>query len=200
MSRTPLFAAVKRAFAQASHENGIAFPRSSALTRRHLLRLSAAAAGAAALLPITDWSAYAKKQERHKKPKPQSVAIVGGGVAGLTAAYRLHAAGASPVLFEASNRWGGRMFTQYDFYKGMFCELGGEFVDTDHEDLQKLASEVGVEMQNLTTTAATISISSRECSTDMIDPAKKSGAFAPIAKRIAKDAVKLPAMRVGSTG
>ena len=32
------------------------------------------------------------------------------------------------------------MFTQYDFYKGMFCELGGEFVDTGHEDLQKLGS------------------------------------------------------------
>jgi monoamine oxidase len=55
--------------------------------------------------------------------------------------------GAKPVLFEASNRWGGRMFTQYDFYKGMFCELGGEFVGTGHEDLQNLASEVGVEMQ-----------------------------------------------------
>ena len=37
------------------------------------------------------------------------------------------------------------MFTQYDFYKGMFCELGGELVDTGHEDLQKLAAEVGVE-------------------------------------------------------
>ena len=43
------------------------------------------------------------------------------------------------------------MFTQYDFYKGMFCELGGELVDTNHEDLQKLGSELGVEMQKLTT-------------------------------------------------
>src|SRR5512143_1779389 len=86
MSRTRLFAVVNRALAQASHESGIVFLRSSALTRRSLLRLSAAAAGAAALLPVTDWSAYAKKPERHKKPKPQTVAIVGGGVAGLTAA------------------------------------------------------------------------------------------------------------------
>jgi len=73
-------------------------------------------------------SAYAKK------PGPSSIAIVGGGVAGLTAAYRVQQHGAKPVLFEASNRWVGRMFTQYDFYKGMFCELGGEFVDTAHED------------------------------------------------------------------
>jgi NADPH-dependent glutamate synthase beta subunit-like oxidoreductase len=80
-----------------------------------MLRLSAAAAGAAALAPIPDWSAYAKEPERHKGPVPKTVAIVGGGVAGLTAAYRLQAAGASPVVFEASNRWGGRMYTQYDF-------------------------------------------------------------------------------------
>jgi hypothetical protein len=36
------------------------------------------------------------------------------------------------------------MFTQYDFYKGMFCELNGEFVDTAHEDLQTLGKELGV--------------------------------------------------------
>ncbi|MFZ2019034.1 MAG: NAD(P)/FAD-dependent oxidoreductase [Methyloceanibacter sp.] len=194
MSRTPLFAAVKRALAHASHEHGVVFPRSSALTRRSLLRLSAAAASAAALAPVGDWSAYAKQKERHKKPVPHTVAIVGGGVAGLTAAYRLHAAGASPVLFEASNRWGGRMFTQYDFYKGMFCELGGEFVDTDHEDLQTLAKEVGVEMENLTADGGDDLYFFKgvfHTPSDMIDPAKKSGAFGPIAKQIAKDAAKL---------
>jgi len=141
MSRAPLFAAIKKALARSFHDANLVTPRSSALTRRRLLRLSAAAAGAAALSPVLDWSAYAK-QERPKGP----VAVIGGGVAGLTAAYRLQAAGATPIVFEASNRWGGRMFTHYDFYKGMFCELGGEFVDTNHEDLQKLVSELGVEM------------------------------------------------------
>jgi monoamine oxidase len=188
MSRTPLFAAVKRALAQASHDHGVVFPRSSALTRRRLLHLSAAAAGAAALAPTLNWSAQAKK------PKPQSVAIVGGGVAGLTAAYRLHAAGAKPVLFEASNRWGGRMYTQYDFYKGMFCELGGELVDTDHEDLQKLGKELDVEMQKLTDDGGDDLYFFKDVfhtPTDMLDPAKKTGAFLPIAKRIAKDAAKI---------
>ncbi len=89
-----------------------------------MLRLSAAAAGAAALAPVLDWSAIAKEKA------PRSIAIVGGGVAGLTAAYRLQEVGAKPILFEASSRWGGRMLTVYDFYKGMFCELGGLFVDT----------------------------------------------------------------------
>ncbi len=194
MSRTPLFAAVKKALALSSHDDAVVGPRSSALTRRRLLRLSAAAAGAATLSPVLDWSAYAKKKARPEKNVPRSIAIIGGGVAGLTAAYRLQAAGVTPVLFEASNRWGGRMFTQYDFYKGMFCELGGEFVDTRHEDLQTLAKEVGVEMENLTTDGGDDLYFFKgvfHTPTDMIDPAKESGAFGPIAKQIAKDAAKL---------
>ena len=189
MSRTPLFATIKKALARSLHDEGLVLPRSSALTRRRLLRLSAAAAGAAALSPVLDWSAYAKR-ERPKGP----VAIIGGGVAGLTAAYRLHAAGATPIVFEASNRWGGRMFTQYDFYKDMFCELGGELVDTGHEDLQKLAAEVGVDVQNLTTEGGDelyFFQGAFHTPKDMIDPAKKTGAFAPIAKQIAADADKL---------
>ena len=139
MSRTPLFAAVKKALALASRDNSAVEPRTSALTRRTLLRSSAAAAGAAALSPLLDWSAYARGQ-----PKGP-IAIVGGGVAGLTAAYRLQKHGAKPVLFEASNRWGGRMFTRYNFYKGMFCEMGGELVDSNHEDLKNILDELGAQ-------------------------------------------------------
>ena len=194
MSRTPLFAAVKKALALSFHDDGLVLPQSSALTRRRLLRLSAAAAGAAALSPVLDWSAYAKKREPAKKG-PRSIAIIGGGVAGLTAAYRLQEAGAKPVVFEASNRWGGRIFTQYDFYKGMFCELGGEFVDTNHEDLQTLATELGVEMQKLAAEGDGDDLyffrGAFHTPKEMVDPEKQTGAFAPIAKRIAADAEKL---------
>jgi monoamine oxidase len=194
MSRTPLFAAVQKALARSLRDSSVVWPQSSALTRRKLLRLSAAAAGAAALSPVFEWSAYAKKKKPHGKRGPYSIAIIGGGVAGLTAAYRLQAAGAKPVVFEASNRWGGRMFTKYDFYKGMFCELGGELVDTGHEDLQKLATELGVEMQNLTTEGGNelyFFKGAFHTPQDMIDPEKQTGAFAPIAKQIAEDADKL---------
>jgi len=190
MSRTPLFAAVKKALARSFHDNALVLPQSSALTRRRLLRLSAAAAGAAVLSPALEWSAYAKEQ----KNGPRSIAIIGGGVAGLTAAYRLQEAGAKPVLFEASNRWGGRMFTHYDFYKGMFCELGGELVDTNHEELHALGKELGVEMQKLTDDGGEDIYYFKDkfhTSKDMVDPETQSGAFAPIAKQIAEDAGKL---------
>ena len=42
------------------------------------------------------------------------------------------------------------MLTKYDFNKdGMFCELGGELVDTNHADLIALAKELGVGIQEL---------------------------------------------------
>ena len=31
----------------------------------------------------------------------------------------------------------------------MFCELGGELVDTNHKDLRNLLAEFGLEMQKL---------------------------------------------------
>jgi monoamine oxidase len=189
MSRTPLFFALKKALARSARETGVVWPRSSALTRRKLLRLSAAAAGAAVLAPTCKLTAYAKE------PGGASIAIVGGGVAGLTAAHRLQAAGAKLVLFEASNRWGGRMYTHYDFYKGMFCEFGGEFVDTNHEDLQTLAGEVGVELQKLAAEGDGEDLYFFEgkfhTPSEMIDPETQTGAFAPIAKQIAEDADQL---------
>jgi monoamine oxidase len=90
-----------------------------------------------------------------ESPKPGApggdpVAILGAGVAGLTAAYRLLQAGLPCEIFEGSGRTGGRILTKTDFNKdGMFCELGGELVDTNHDDLIALAGELGVEIQEL---------------------------------------------------
>ena len=62
MSRTPLFATIEKLLSLSSRDAGIERPR------------SAAAAGAAALSPLLDWSAYAQKEQ----PKG-SIGIVGGG-------------------------------------------------------------------------------------------------------------------------
>ncbi len=71
------------------------------------------------------------------------VAILGAGIAGLTAAYRLMQAGVPCEIFEGSDRTGGRVLTKTDFNKdGMFCELGGELVDSNHDDLIALAREL----------------------------------------------------------
>lgn len=84
------------------------------------------------------------------RPGADPVAILGAGAAGLTAAYRLSQAEVPCQLFEGSTRTGGRIYTRYSFNAdNMFCELGAELVDTGHEDLIALATELGVGIEEL---------------------------------------------------
>jgi monoamine oxidase len=74
------------------------------------------------------------------------IAIVGAGVAGLNAAYKLQQAGLTATVFEGANRVGGRMFTARDLLgEGLTTELGGEFIDSTHEEMLALMDEFGLE-------------------------------------------------------
>ena len=131
--RTPLFRLVSRALAHST-------PRFSDSRRRFIRGLGAAGVGVAA----------ANCTSPRSSASDVPVAIVGGGVAGLTAAYRLTQKGRAVHLFEATQRCGGRMFTRKNFNAdGQFVELGAELVDTGHKDLIRLAKELGLELQNL---------------------------------------------------
>ena len=73
------------------------------------------------------------------------VVVLGGGLAGLTAAYRLTRAGVKCEVYEAQNRTGGRVFTKDRFNsESMFCELGGELIDSTHDDILALSRELGL--------------------------------------------------------
>ena len=75
-------------------------------------------------------------------PKDIKIGILGGGVAGLHAAYILKNAKLKATIYEASKRSGGRMYTAKDLLgKGITTELGGEFVDSIHEDILMLAKK-----------------------------------------------------------
>lgn len=52
------------------------------------------------------------------------VVVIGAGLAGLTAAYRLHQQGCDVELYEAQNKVGGRVFSVN--VNGEICELGGQ--------------------------------------------------------------------------
>lgn len=78
------------------------------------------------------------------------VAIVGGGLAGLTAALRLRDEGMSPVVYEASDRFGGRAWSVEGVLpEGRRFEAGGEFVDASHGRLLGLADRFGLALDDL---------------------------------------------------
>jgi len=71
-----------------------------------------------------------------------SVAIIGGGIAGLHAGHVLKNNNITFKLFEATERTGGRIFTVYNTLANKTStELGGEFIDSNHEDMLNLVKE-----------------------------------------------------------
>jgi monoamine oxidase len=71
--------------------------------------------------------------------------VVGGGIAGLTAASKLTKENKDVALFEAGDRLGGRMYTHY-WNDGSYMELGGQFIDEDHTYLKELVHTSNVEL------------------------------------------------------
>ena len=153
MARSPGFRAFKRALQRAvllkQHEQHPELKRLDPVFqgRRQFLK-SSVALGAAAL-PFTALIANcATAPQSSAGPLgagEDPVVIIGGGLSGLTAAYRLGRAGIGCEVFEAQSRLGGRVFTHENFNsEGMFCELGGELIDSTHEDILGLARELGL--------------------------------------------------------
>ncbi|MFG1668918.1 flavin monoamine oxidase family protein [Streptomyces sp. Y7] len=110
--------------------------RERQLSRRSLLG-AAATAGAAALTAAGPASAATTTREA-------DVAIVGAGLAGLTAARDLVAAGKSVVVLEARDRVGGRVLG-LDLPGGGVTEGGGEFIGPTQDRIRALADSLGVQ-------------------------------------------------------
>ena len=77
------------------------------------------------------------------------VIVVGAGLAGLRCAADLVAAGREPLVLEARDRIGGRVWS-HRFTDGQWCERGAEFVDTGHREVLALAAELGLELNDVT--------------------------------------------------
>ena len=71
------------------------------------------------------------------------VLVVGAGLAGLTAARDVMAAGRSVVVLEARDRVGGRVVNQ-DIGDGKIVEMGGEYAGPTQDRVLALAAELGV--------------------------------------------------------
>jgi monoamine oxidase len=113
----------------------------SPYSRRRFLKATVLATGSAiATATISNWS----QAKSETKPK---IAIIGGGIAGLNAAYRLKKAGLSATVYEARNRLGGRIFSATGTVgEGSIVDLGGSFINSEHEDTIALAKEFGLKL------------------------------------------------------
>ncbi|XP_055022885.1 L-amino-acid oxidase [Boleophthalmus pectinirostris] len=72
---------------------------------------------------------------------PQHVAIIGGGMAGLTAAMFLEQAGHKVTVIEASNRIGGRVETFRNLQEGWYAEVGAMRIPSFHKILLAFLSK-----------------------------------------------------------
>lgn len=71
------------------------------------------------------------------------VVVIGAGLAGLTAARDLQAAGRSVVVLEARDRVGGRLLN-HTFGDGTIVELGGQWIGPSQHRVRALADELRV--------------------------------------------------------
>jgi monoamine oxidase len=115
--------------------------------RETLLRRREVVAGGAGLAVAAMLSGPLPRALAASAPR---IVVVGGGLAGLTCAYRLKQAGYRADLYEASTRLGGRCWTRRgDFAEGQIAEHGGELIDQGHTELRQLVQELGLDLDNL---------------------------------------------------
>jgi phytoene dehydrogenase-like protein len=70
------------------------------------------------------------------------VIVVGAGISGLCAAYRLAEAGLRVKVLERGSRVGGRMTT--DAVDGFVLDRGAQFLSSEYTVLRSLADAVGL--------------------------------------------------------
>jgi monoamine oxidase len=122
-------------------------------------------------------------------PRGVRIAIVGAGVAGLNTAYKLQKAGLTAKIFEGADRTGGRMFTAANLLgDGFTTELGGEFIDSNHEEMLALMQEFNLERIDVRAKeAASLKPESYFINGRHYTQGQAARAFVPLAKRIFKD-------------
>lgn len=149
MSRTPLLRSIKQLLADyraARHlktdidtVRHLRRHRRQALNRRDFL-IGASTLAAAGTMPL---SAIARDTST-------SIAIIGGGMAGLTCALTLADRGIASTVYEASHRVGGRMFSNSQTWaEGQVSEWCGELIDTNHKTMHHLARRFNLPIDDL---------------------------------------------------
>lgn len=115
-------------------------------TRRRFIKAASRAGGAAVATAPLSHLEKALSQSSFSEPR---IAIVGGGMAGLNAAYQLRKAGLSATVYEGSRRLGGRILSVVGAVgKELVTDLGGSFINRNHNDMLGLLKEFDLQSFN----------------------------------------------------
>ena len=194
-SRTPVFALLRRAIATAMAAERSPLPRDEFIdaainqrhSRRRFLRQAGIGAGGLAL------AACGALPKTAPPRRERAVAIVGAGIAGLTAAWRLRQAGVPVRVFEANNRVGGRVYSLRDhFADGQVVELGGELIDTSHVHVQALCREFGLHLDDLLADGAGLTPETWYFGGRHRGEQELVAALQPLARAVLRDQARLP--------
>jgi monoamine oxidase len=160
MARTPLMRALQglaREHRQASAlgievEEMRERAEESRISRREFVKRSGAAGAAVAIAGPLALGAPANARAATTGSR---IAIIGGGIAGLTAALTLQDKGVVADVYESSTRVGGRMHSDWQEFgtgywaNGQQAELCGELIDTNHKTILQLAQRFGLAVKDL---------------------------------------------------
>jgi monoamine oxidase len=142
MPRTPLLSSLRWLFLRRRAARLAGVPQEALPELRVSRRAFVGGIGALALT--------SPRRTRAAHVNAPRIAIVGGGIAGLTCALELADRGIPATVYEASERVGGRMFSnRRTFDDGQVAEWCGELVDSDNHVLFGLAARFGLAIDDL---------------------------------------------------
>lgn len=149
MAHTILFQKFRRTLLKAHRQNldrerGDETSQISKYKRRKFLKMTALAGSTAIATTAIPFIKSAQSRST-----PPQIAIIGGGIAGLNAAYQLKKAGLSATVYEAKLRLGGRIHSVTGVVgSGLVTDLGGSFINTNHADMLALVKEFNLDLFN----------------------------------------------------
>jgi monoamine oxidase len=138
MARTPLLRAFQRLAAEHRAAERLGIPPEELRGERYSRAQFLKRAGVTGALAVAGPTLLTRRASAMGAPR---IAIVGGGISGLTAALTLADAGVASTIYEASTHIGGRMHSDRSGYwaDGQVSEFCGELIDSGHETIRDLA-------------------------------------------------------------
>lgn len=154
-AKTPFLRLLRRLSISATNQQSYSSTENTTLySRRDFIETTGKATamvGIASAFPLLTQckfpSANSNINTENKMEQKHTIAIIGGGIAGLNACHVLRKNGIKSTIYEASNRTGGRMLTAHNVMgNNLVTEFGGEYLDSNHAEMFALMKEFKLEI------------------------------------------------------